>query len=86
MFTGVECSQRFSLQFSDGRVHVYRDVLESASLTLTADNVTGSVVAGRKKILVLFNIALGAFYLQLYGVGNMVKDDSDSVRGNPLPP
>ena len=25
------------------------------------------------------------FYLQLYGVRHMVKDHSDSVRGNPLP-
>ena len=26
------------------------------------------------------------FILRLYGVGHMVKDHSDSVRGNPLPP
>ena len=26
------------------------------------------------------------FISRLYGVGNMVKDHSDSVRGNPLPP
>ena len=26
------------------------------------------------------------FILRLYGVGHMVKDYSDSVRGNPLPP
>ena len=26
------------------------------------------------------------FYLRLYGVGHMVKDHSDSERGNPLPP
>ena len=35
---------------------------------------------------VLFNDALNAFYLRLYGVGHMVKDHSDSERGNPLPP
>ena len=35
---------------------------------------------------VLFNDALNTFYLQLYGVGHMVKDHSDSERGNPLPP
>ena len=34
---------------------------------------------------VLFNDALNTFYLQLYGVGHMVKDHSDSERGNPLP-
>ena len=26
------------------------------------------------------------FYLRLYGVGHMVKEHSDSERGNPLPP
>ena len=35
---------------------------------------------------VLFNDALNTFYLQLYGVGLMVKDHSDSERGNLLLP
>ena len=35
---------------------------------------------------VLFNDALNTFNLQLYGVRHMVKDHSDSERGNPLPP
>ena len=35
---------------------------------------------------VLFNDALNTFYLRLYGIGHMVKDHSDSERGNPLPP
>ena len=35
---------------------------------------------------VLFNDALNTFYLRLYGVGHMVKEHSDSERGNPLPP
>ena len=34
---------------------------------------------------VLFNDALNTFYLRLYGVRHMVKDHSDSERGNPLP-
>ena len=34
----------------------------------------------------LFNDALDTFYLRLYGVKHMVKDHSDSERGNPLPP
>ena len=33
----------------------------------------------------LFNDALNTFYLWLYGVRYMVKDHSDSERGNPLP-
>ena len=41
---------------------------------------------GRKEGNVLFNDALNTFYLRLYGVGHMVKNHSDSERGNPLPP
>ena len=35
---------------------------------------------------VLFNDALNTFYLRLYGVRNMVKNHSDSKRGNPMLP
>ena len=35
---------------------------------------------------VLFNDALNTFYLRLYGARDMVKDHSDSEKGNPLPP
>ena len=41
---------------------------------------------GRKEGNVLFNDALNTFYLRLYGVKHMVKDHSDSEKGNPLPP
>ena len=41
--------------------------------------------AGRERN-VLFNDALNTFYLRLYGVRHMVKDHSDSEKGNPLPP
>ena len=34
----------------------------------------------------LFNDGLNTFYLRLYGVGHMVKDHSDSERGNPMQP
>ena len=40
----------------------------------------------RKEGNVLFNDALNTFHLRLYGVGHMVKNHSDSERGNPLPP
>ena len=43
-----------------------------------------AVTEGWKEGNVLFNDALNTFYLQLYGVGHMVKDHSDSERGNPL--
>ena len=35
---------------------------------------------------VLFNDALNTFYLRLYGVRHMVKDNSDSEKGNLLLP
>ena len=41
---------------------------------------------GERKREVLFNDALNTFYLRLYGVRHMVKDHSDSEKGNPLPP
>ena len=34
---------------------------------------------------VLFHDTLNTFYLRLYGVRHMVKDHSDSEKGNPLP-
>ena len=41
---------------------------------------------GRKEGNVLFNDALNTFYLRLYGDRHMVKDHSDSEKGNPLQP
>ena len=38
----------------------------------------------RKEGNILFNDALNTFYLRLYGVRHMVKDHSDSERGNLL--
>ena len=40
----------------------------------------------RKEGNVLFNDALNTFDLRLYGLRHMVKDHSDSEKGNPLPP
>ena len=34
----------------------------------------------------LFNDALNTFYLRLYGIIHMAKDQSDSEKGNLLPP
>ena len=42
-------------------------------------------VSRRRERNVLFNDALNTLYLRLYGVRHMVKDHSDSERGNPLP-
>ena len=48
----------------------------------------GSVwVEGRRgERNVLFNDTLNTFYLRLYGIRHMVKDHSDSEKGNLLPP
>ena len=48
------------------------------------DPLSGKV--GRKEGNILFNDALNTFYLRLCGVRHMVKDHSDSERGNLLPP
>ena len=40
------------------------------------------VLIGRKEGNVLFNDTRNTFYLRLYGIGHMVKDHSDSERGN----
>ena len=40
----------------------------------------------RKEGNVLFNDPLKTFHLWLYGIKHMVKDHSDSERGNPLLP
>ena len=44
------------------------------------------VITGVVKANVLFNDALNTFHLRLYGVIHMLKDHSDSERGNPHPP
>ena len=43
------------------------------------------MMIGRKEMF-LFNDAHNTFYLRLYGVGHMVKDNSESERRNSLPP
>ena len=40
---------------------------------------------GRKEMFYLTTHSIN-FYLWLYGVRHMVKDNSDSEKGNPLPP
>ena len=43
-------------------------------------------IDGERERNVLFNDALNTFYLRLYGVRHMVKDHSDSEKGNPMLP
>ena len=42
--------------------------------------------SNRKEGNVIFNDALNKFYLRLYDIRHMVKDHSDSEKGNLLPP
>ena len=63
----------------------YRDE-NSAPTSPLADDI-GNVSwesQERKEQNVLFNDTLNTFYLWLYGIRHMVKDHSDSERGNPL--
>ena len=64
------------------RKSVYIDHLIFFVSLLLIDLVLGLKKEGN----VLFNDTLNTFYLRLYGVRHMVKDHSDSERGNPLPP
>ena len=64
-------------------MHVTRSITINSSAFHKMRTFTHNRKKGRN---VLFNDALNTFYLRLYGVGHMVKDDSDSERGNPLPP
>ena len=50
------------------------------------DKSTSAIKTRQEGRIFLFNDALNAFYLRLYGVGHMVKDHSYSDRRNPLPP
>ena len=47
---------------------------------------TRLITIKERKGNILFNDALSTFYLWLYGVRHMVKDHSDSEKGNPVPP
>ena len=63
---------------------------DSTAMNLLINQTCTFVVpsSGRRKEEegnVLFNDALNTFYLRLYGVRHMVKDHSDSEKGNPLP-
>ena len=66
------------------RVSSVHPVLLMLSLAHLVHRITYTMF--RKEGNVLFNDALNTFYLWLYGVRHMVKDHSDSEKGNPQPP
>ena len=64
-----------------------QDVIrEYQRITNDYSNIMVSRSERERENLFLFNDALNTFYLRLYGVRHMVKDHSDSEKGNPLPP
>ena len=70
-----------------GRLRDHLTHTIGTSVEKSLSEISGfSVRNGRKEGNVLFNDVLNTFYLRLYGIRHMVKDHSDSERGNPLPP
>ena len=67
-----------------------RDICDLSDTRVSHENGMDEVIGKTGDIYiernVLFNDALNTFYLRLYGVRHMVKDHSDSEKGNPLPP
>ena len=55
-------------------------------LTSDVGVVVGGYETSERERNVLFNDTLNTFYQRLYGVRHMVKDHSDSEKGNPLLP
>ena len=61
-------------------------VMHMHSLTFFVSNLRCGPTASDKDkkerniYIIFFNDALNTFYLQLYGIGHMVKDHSDSER------
>ena len=78
------------LVFLSHCLHLFRPVAHSwrclqVRLTVVLRCLTYHY-SGRKEGNVLFNDEHNTFYLRLYGVRHMVKDHSDSEKGNLLPP
>ena len=73
-----------------GRHLIYLNLLVDANSTISAIDeyfpLTYIFKSTGRERNVLFNDALNTFYLRLYGVRHMVKDHSDSEKGNPLSP
>ena len=60
--------------------------MKNDNYNVTKTILSHIVIGKERKGNVLFNDALNTFYLQLYGVRHMVKDHSNSEKGNPLLP
>ena len=70
----------------DDPSHFFIDIEDMTQIKITKNvHFPYSNITPRERN-VLFNDALNTFYLRLYGVRHLVKDHSDSEKGNPLPP
>ena len=78
--TGIHHDGRTALVMVNGAltVQIYQD-------KILQHHVVPLIKRERERIF-LFNNALNTFYLRLYGVRHMVKDHSDSEKGNLLSP
>ena len=79
----------FSHEFTGKLVFVYYTINCNFIFTVKENKIPATKKIssdGERERNVLFNDALNTFYLRLYSVRHMVKDHSDSERGNPLSP
>ena len=77
-------SSRLSLPRLNSASYFFTMLYERA-FSPSVTTMSAWISLGRKEGNVLFNYAL-FYYLRLYGVRHMVKEYSDSEKGNPLPP
>ena len=82
-----DCTPPKCGELSEYTDSAHTEVEDLSSRYMNGSNVNHFVAIPdwRKEMLYLTTHS-NTFYLRLYGVGNMVKDHSDSERGNPLPP
>ena len=69
----------FASQYRPNPEQVFKGPMDRCTVTTPSS-------LGERERNILFNDALNTFYLQLCGIRHMVKDHSDSEKGNLLPP
>ena len=85
-FNSVLESSQVILPFCCCCFYMWRFFCYLRYLHFTFSIINHKLSTNRKEGNVLFNDALNTFHLRLYGVRHVVKDHSDSEKGNPLPP
>ena len=67
-------------------MYIHQRYLKNKKINIEHNNSNWLLPLTRKEENVYLTTHSTHFILRLYGVGHMVKDHSDSERGNPLPP